>query len=119
LIQFFSGISPSCVAWMRKVSLVARLTWVTKGEAGTASAADPDEFEGGLVHALLDHPVERALDPVLQRRRPYLVACMRNVSLVARPVDLGDDERDAGTEQAPTEIMTSYAARATSRRCLR
>jgi hypothetical protein len=49
---------------------------------------------------------------------PSCVACMRKVSLVARPVDLGD-EGDAGTERALTEIMTSYAARATYRRCLR
>ena len=38
LTQAFSGTRPSCVACMRSVSLVARLTWLTKAEAGTEKA---------------------------------------------------------------------------------
>jgi len=38
LSQFFSGISPSWVACRRIVSLVTRLTWATKGEAGAEKA---------------------------------------------------------------------------------
>ena len=38
LTQAFSGTSPSCVACMRSVSLVARLTWLTKAEAGAENA---------------------------------------------------------------------------------
>ena len=33
-----SGASPSCVACWRKVSLVARLTWLMNGETGTEKA---------------------------------------------------------------------------------
>ena len=38
LTQALSGTSPSCVACSRSVSLVARLTWLTKGDAGTENA---------------------------------------------------------------------------------
>jgi hypothetical protein len=44
----------------------------------------PDEFGAGLVHAVLDHKIECALDPRLQRRQPSCVACWPRVSLVAR-----------------------------------
>jgi hypothetical protein len=38
LTHAFSGTRPSWVACMRSVSLVARLTWLTKAEAGTEKA---------------------------------------------------------------------------------
>ena len=36
--QALSGMSPSCAACWRRVSLVARLTWLTNGETGTEKA---------------------------------------------------------------------------------
>jgi hypothetical protein len=38
LIQPLSGARPSCVACNLSVSEVARLTWLTKAEAGTENA---------------------------------------------------------------------------------
>ena len=42
LIQALSGMMPSCVACRRKVSVVARFTWLTKGEAGAEKSVADD-----------------------------------------------------------------------------
>ena len=59
--------------------------------------ADPDEFEAGLGHVVLDHKIERALHPGLERHEPFLRRLLAQ-SLRSRAVDLADERRGGNRE---------------------
>ena len=77
--------------------------------------ADPDEFEIRLAHADLDHPVERALDPGLQRHEAFLRRLQAH-GLAGRAVDLrdegrgGDGEGVADDAREPLVVLVLRAA---------